>query len=162
MKNQSIYHYLLLIPAILLPLFIGFIGSYFTISQVTGWFVTLNKPWFSPPNWVFAPAWTILYILMGLSWWFVLKSGFEKPSVRRATFWFLIQLAVNLLWSIVFFGMESPAGALGVIFLLLFLILVNMHYFRFVSRCSVYLLIPYLCWTSFATLLNAMIVILNL
>lgn len=162
MKNRNLYLFLLLILAISLPLIVGFIGSFFTITQITGWYLTLQKPWFSPPNWVFAPAWTILYIMMGVAWWFALKTGFHKPAVRRVTLWFLIQLGVNFLWSVVFFGMQSPIGGLVVILVLLFLILLNMHYFRFASPWSVYLLIPYLCWTSFATLLNAMIVILNL
>lgn len=162
MKNRGIYLVMLFILAVSLPLIIGYLGSYFTMPQVTGWYLTLEKPWFSPPNWIFAPVWTILYILMGISWWIVLKSGFEKPSVRRATICFLIQLGVNFLWSVVFFGMESPIGGLVIITILLFLILLNMNYFMLVSRRSSYLLIPYLCWTSFALLLNAMIAILNM
>ncbi len=143
---------LLFIFCIALPLIIGFIGSSFTMAHITGWYLTLQKPWFSPPNWVFGPAWTILYILMGLAWWLVLKHGFEKRTVKTATVWFLLQLGVNLLWSVVFFGMQSVAGGFVVILGLILLILLTIHHFRQVSRTAVWLLVPYLCWTVFATI----------
>lgn len=152
---------LLFIFCIALPLIIGFIGSTFTMASITSWYLTLQKPWFNPPNWVFGPAWTILYILMGMAWWLVLRHGFEKRSVKVATAWFLLQLGVNLLWSVVFFGMQSVAGGFVVILVLILLILLTMHHFRQASRTAVWLLIPYLCWTVFATLLNGMIMVLN-
>ena len=161
MKFRPIALALLLIFCIALPLIIGFVGSFFTMASITGWYLTLQKPWFSPPNWVFAPAWTILYILMGIAWWLVLKHGFEKRSVKIATAWFLLQLGVNLLWSVVFFGMQSVAGGFVVILVLILLILLTIHHFRQTSRTAVWLLAPYLCWTVFATLLNGMIMVLN-
>jgi len=161
MKSRAIFEGLSLIFCVAIPLMIGFIGSFLTIASISGWYLTLSKPWFTPPSWVFGPAWTILYILMGIAWWLIIRHGFEKHAVRIATVWFLIQLGVNLLWSYVFFGMQSIAGGLVVIVVLILLILLNMHFFRQVSRRATLLLIPYLCWTVFATLLNAMILVLN-
>ncbi|HOJ95250.1 MAG TPA: tryptophan-rich sensory protein [Methanospirillum sp.] len=158
---RSVRTVFLLIFCIALPLFIGYIGSFFTMTGVSAWYQTLQKPWFNPPDWLFGPVWTILYMVMGISWWLVLRHGIEKHTVRRATVWFLLQLGVNLLWSYVFFAMQSLIGGLCVILILIVLILLTMHHFRSTSRAAVWLLIPYLCWTVFATLLNGMIFMLN-
>ena len=83
----------------------GILGSFFTVSSIPNWYVTLNKPFFSPPNWVFGPVWTILYILMGYSLYLVWKKK-KVPSV----FW--LQLILNASWSIIFFGMKNPGLAL--------------------------------------------------
>jgi tryptophan-rich sensory protein len=161
MKNRSLSISLLLVFCIFIPLIIGFIGSFFTMTSVTGWYLTLNKPWFTPPGWVFGPAWTILYILMGVAWWFVLRNGINSPPVKTATMWFLVQLVVNLLWSLVFFGMQSLLGGVIVILILILLIGITMLSFSKVSRESVILLIPYLCWTLFATILTISVYLLN-
>jgi translocator protein len=156
--NNSI---LLLAGCIILPLIIGFIGSLFTTANIPIWYASLNKPWFNPPNWLFGPVWTVLYILMGVSLWLVIKNGFSDANVRRASYVFSVQLIINLLWSVVFFGMHSPAGGLTVIIILIALIIATVREFEKISRLSAYLLIPYLCWTIIATILNAYVVILN-
>ena len=160
-KEISLNSILLLIGCIILPLIVGFIGSLFTIPSIQEWYITLNKPWFTPPNWLFGPAWTVLYILMGISLWLIIKDGLSAPGVRQSVYLFAAQLLVNLFWSVVFFGMHSPAGGLIVILVLIILIIATIMKFRFVSSLSAYLLVPYLCWTLFATVLTASVVILN-
>jgi tryptophan-rich sensory protein len=161
MSRISPRQIIFLIFCIFIPLIIGVIGSFFTVSSISEWYVTLVKPWFNPPNWVFGPAWTILYILMGISLWMVIKDGISSDNVRKGVIIFGAQLLVNLLWSIVFFGMRSPLGAFVTILILLGLIVLTIRSFRIVSPQASYLLYPYFCWTMFATLLNAMIVVLN-
>ncbi len=152
---------LLLAACILLPLLIGSIGSLITYPGITGWFTGLTKPCFSPPNWVFGPVWTILYILMGISLWLVIRNGWEGEQVRKAMAVFGLQLVANFFWSLLFFGLKSPVGGLIDILVLLALIIGTILVFRKISLTASYLLVPYLCWVSFATLVNAAIVILN-
>jgi len=161
MTTLSTRSILLLVVCILIPLITGVVGSFFTAASVSGWYVTLSKPWFNPPGWVFGPAWTILYILMGISLWMVIRSGVQEQQVRLGIIVFGIQLFVNLFWSVIFFGMQSPIGGLVCILVLLSLIVTMIGVFWKISTRAAYLLVPYLCWTTFATLLNAMIVILN-
>jgi len=147
-----------LIIALILPQLAGIIGSVFTISSIPTWYATLNKPFFNPPNWVFGPVWILLYFLMGISLYLVWESKKENKKALRI---FGIQLALNTLWSIVFFGFHSPIGALIVIFALLMSIAVTILEFMKISKKVGYLLIPYILWTSFATLLNFAIFLLN-
>ena len=151
----------LLIACISLPLVIGFIGSFFTFENIPNWYATLEKPWFTPPNWVFGPAWTILYILMGTSLFLIIRDGFTDGKVIQAAGIYGAQLVVNLSWSLIFFGMQSPIGALVAILILVALIIATIRSFYPISKTAAYLLVPYICWTSFATLLNTMIVLLN-
>ena len=132
----------------------GILGSFFTVSSISTWYVTLNKPFFSPPNWIFAPVWTILYILMGISLYLV----WQRKSVH-SVFW--VQLTSNVAWSIIFFGMKNPTFALVDIVALWVSILLTIKYFYIVSKLAAYLLIPYFLWVSFASILNLMIVLLN-
>lgn len=132
----------------------GIIGSVFTVSSVNTWYMTLNKPFFNPPSFIFAPVWTILYFLMGLSLYF----AWEKKSNLK---WFYIQLVLNALWSIIFFGFKNPMIALVEIVCLWVAILMTIKGFWKKNRFSAYLLIPYLLWVSFATILNFYIVLLN-
>ncbi len=137
------------------------LGSLATTAQVApgGWYDTLNKPFFTPPNWLFGPVWTILYLGMAVSGWLVWrKSGF---GARTAMTLFFAQLALNTLWSILFFGLESPGLALVLIAILWTAILLTILAFRRISRPAALLLIPYLAWVTFATLLNAGIWFLN-
>jgi len=131
----------------------GAVGSVFTISAIPTWYATLSKPSFNPPNWVFGPAWTILYLLMGVSLYLIWEKGFTKES-KVAVSIFGVQLALNALWSVVFFGLRSPAYALIVIIALWLAIAVTIIKFYKISRNAAFVLIPYLAWVSFAAILN--------
>jgi len=132
----------------------GIIGSFFTVSSIPTWYVTLNKPFFSPPNWVFAPVWTILYILMGISLYLVWRKG-RVPSV----FW--IQLILNAAWSVIFFGLKNPTLALIDILALWVSIFLTIKALTKINKLAGNLIIPYLAWVSFASILNLFIVLLN-
>lgn len=139
----------------------GGIGSIFTVSAIPTWYMALTKPFFSPPNWVFAPVWTILYTLIGISGYLVwAKYRFAKPS---RLFWqaYFIQLLLNALWSIIFFGYKNTLIALIEIVLMWIFIFLTIKKSSKLSPLASYLLYPYLAWVSFATLLNFAIVILN-
>jgi tryptophan-rich sensory protein len=150
-----------LVVSIVACLAAGAIGSIFTRSAIPTWFATLEKPVFSPPNWLFAPVWTLLYILMGIAAFLVWRKGLGNWQVRSALIVFLIQLILNTLWSVVFFGLESPLFGLVVISVLWVLILVNVIQFFKISRAASVLLWPYLLWVTFATVLNSSIWLLN-
>lgn len=140
---------------------VGFLGTPFTISAIPTWYATLNKPFFAPPNWIFGPVWTLLYLLMGISFYLIWKQGWGKKKTKSAGRYFLAQLVLNFLWSPIFFGLRSPSLGLIVIIAMWALIVMTMKTFYSLSRLAFYLLIPYLLWVSFATLLNAAIVVLN-
>lgn len=131
-----------LIISILIPQIIGGAGAVFTTPKIASWYMTLNKPFFSPPNWVFGPVWTLLFLMMGIA----LYQRWGKNLK-----WFWIQLFLNLLWSIIFFGMERPDLALIEIIILWWAILQNIKGF---GKVGIWLY-PYLAWVSFAALLNA-------
>lgn len=148
-----------LIASITLPLVIGFLGSAFTVSAITTWYTTLNKPFFSPPNFVFAPVWTTLYVLMGVSLYLLWTS--KQKGKDKVIKLFFIQLALNLIWSIIFFGLHNPQVAFVEIIALWIFIFLTIRQSYSVSKISAYLLYPYIVWVSFALLLNLFIVILN-
>ncbi len=125
------------------------------------WYNTLNKPFFNPPSWVFAPAWTILYILMAISFYLVWRKGLKIKKVREATAVFFVQLALNLIWSPIFFGAHNILLALVVIILMLFYIVKTIRLFLKIDKTAAYLLYPYLAWVSFATILNFSVWLLN-
>jgi translocator protein len=133
---------------------VGMIGSVFTVPSISGWYAGLVKPALAPPNWVFGPVWTTLFALMGIAAFFVWKKGLGRKDVKIALGIFGGQLVLNLLWSIIFFGMHSPGGALVEIFFLWLAILATIIAFRKISRFSAWLLVPYLLWVSFAAYLN--------
>lgn len=139
----------------------GFIGSIFTNASIPTWYTTLEKPSFNPPNWLFTPVWTILYILMGISASLVWRVGLSKPDVRMALIIFIIQLVLNAFWSVAFFGLRSPIVGLIVIIVLWVAILLTILSFARVSITAGILLIPYILWVSFASILNATIYVLN-
>lgn len=139
----------------------GLLGTPFTISAIPNWYATLNKPFFSPPNWIFGPVWTLLYFLMGVAFFLVWKQGWQKKHVKTAGKFFLVQLALNFVWSPIFFGLQSPALGLLVIVAMWVAIVLTMQKFYSISRLAFYLLVPYVLWVSFATLLNAAILVLN-
>lgn len=146
---------------ILLCLAVGFIGSIFTVASIPTWYASLNKPFFSPPNFIFGPVWTILYILMGISLHLVWSNDIHKKAVKKAVIFFFLQLFLNFTWSIIFFGLRSPILALLNIIILWIVIIMTMKYFKPISKNAFILLIPYILWVSFATILNLAIVILN-
>ncbi len=156
MKN-----FLKLITAILVCELVGLISTPFTISSIPTWYATLNKPSFSPPNWLFAPVWTTLYLLMGVAAYLVWREGLKKSEVQRALLYFVFQLICNFLWSFLFFYLRSPLLAFADIVLLWILIVLTMIKFYKISKPAAYLLIPYLLWVSFASILNLFIIILN-
>jgi benzodiazapine receptor len=139
------------------------LGSAFTYSQIPTWYVTLNKPPFNPPNWIFGPVWTVLYILMAISLYriLLLKAGKRSDTKRRSIHYFTLQLILNTLWSIVFFGLHAPLGAFIVIAALWIAIFMTMQAFSKLDKPAGQLLVPYLLWVSFASLLNLSVVLLN-
>jgi len=139
----------------------GIIGSLFTTPSIPGWYAGLTKPSFNPPSWVFAPVWTALYAMMGLAAWLVYEKGFKRPEVRRALAVFAVQLLLNTLWSFFFFGAHRIFGAVIVIVLLGVMILWTILLFRKISKAADWLLVPYILWVSFATVLNVSIHLLN-
>jgi len=140
---------------------VGIISTPFTLAAIPTWYSTLNKPPFSPPNWIFGPVWTALYFLMGVAAFLIWKKGLKNKQVKKALTYFVAQLAFNFLWSFLFFGLHSPILGLLDILILWVLILITMIKFYKLSKPAVYLLIPYILWVSFATILNLSIVILN-
>jgi len=139
----------------------GFLGSLLTTPAIPTWYQTLNKPIFTPPNWIFSPVWISLFILMGISLFMVWRSG-EHPKVKTAFIFFFVQLILNVFWSAAFFGLRSPLLGLMDILLLWIAILLTILNFLNISKVAGLLLLPYLLWVSFAALLNFSLWILNL
>ena len=150
-----------LIVSILISETAGVIGGVFTASSVSGWYVTLTRPELSPPNWVFGPVWTTLYALMGIAAFLVWKRGSKRPEARKALRVFVLQLFLNTLWSIIFFGLRSPGGAFVEIIFLWCAIIWTLITFAKISRTAAWLLAPYLLWVTFAAYLNFSLWILN-
>nr|WP_319374022.1 TspO/MBR family protein [uncultured Methanobacterium sp.] len=137
------------------------IGSLATFSQIPTWYATLIRPEWAPPNWVFPVVWTTLYILMALALFLVWKKGLETKPAKVAVAVFLVQLALNALWSVVFFGLHSIVGGLGLIVMLWVLILANIIVFYRISKWAGIFLIPYIIWVTIASYLNYTVYILN-
>ncbi len=139
---------------------VGLLGSLFTIPSISTWYAQLNKPPFSPPNWLFGPVWTAIYLLMGVSLFLVLEKKIKKQTDSLVVL-FLVQLFLNFLWSVIFFGLHLPLAAfLEIILLWLSILLLIINSWK-LSKLSAWFLIPYLCWVSFASILNLAVVILN-
>ena len=166
-----------LIISILICEFAGVSGSIFTAPAIQSWYYFLNKPSFSPPNWLFAPVWAFLFLLMGISLYLVWSKDFtanvssndaQKKSWNpiSAKLWsgtwreenaaliFIFQLVLNILWSVIFFGLKSPGFAFVEILMLWITIIYTIVNFYRISKTSAYLLIPYIVWVSFAAFLN--------
>lgn len=150
-----------LIAAIGLCQLAGLIGSIFTVSSISAWYVFLNKPSWNPPAWLFGPVWTILYTLMGISLYIVWTKGLKKPKIRTAVWWFLGQLLLNSAWSVIFFGQKNIALAFAEILILFISIVIVTVKFYKIDKTAGYLMIPYLAWVSFAAFLNYTIWRLN-
>lgn len=150
-----------LLGSIVLCEVVGLLGTPFTMAAIPTWYAYLEKPWFSPPNWVFGPVWTVLYLLMGISLYLLLVGNGKKPQRKAALQAFNAQLFFNFLWSVLFFGLHSPISGLIGIFMLASTIILTIKLFYPISRTAAYLLIPYLAWVCFATVLNVGIFFLN-
>lgn len=137
----------------------GFSGSV-TVAAIPGWYGTIAKPWFTPPDWVFGPVWTTLYTMMAVAVWRVWRTG-PGVQVGRALRLYALQLALNGLWPLLFFGLQRPGWALAEILVFAPMIALTLVAFWRIDRISGALMVPYLAWASFATVLNATIVALN-
>jgi benzodiazapine receptor len=154
-------NYFRLIVSIAICQMAGIIGSFFTVSSVSTWYQTLNKPFFNPPGWLFGPVWIILYLLMGISLYIVWNKGVKSKQSKIAVTLFGAQLVLNSLWSIIFFGLKSPLFAFIEIIVLWIAIVSTIIYFYRISKTASYLLLPYIIWVSFASVLNFFIYYLN-
>jgi tryptophan-rich sensory protein len=139
----------------LAPVFIAAaLGSVVTAPAIKTWYATLAKPFFTPPNWLFGPAWTALYVLMAYAFWRILVLPKESAGRPRAILAFIVQIALNALWSFAFFGWKSPAAGLVVVFALWLAIAVTIARFRPLDSVAAWCLAPYLAWVTFASALN--------
>ena len=150
-----------LVASVVLCQIAGFLGSFFTTPAIPTWYAALRKPFFTPPNWIFSPVWISLFILVGISLFFVWRRT-DHPKFKIAFIFFLVQLILNILWSAAFFGLRAPLLGLIDIVLLWIAILLTIQNFSKVSKFAGVLLVPYLLWVSFAALLNFSLWILNL
>jgi tryptophan-rich sensory protein len=139
----------------------GIIGSVFTVSAIPGWYETINRPVITPPNWLFGPVWITLYTLMGIALYMIWQEGLKKRDVKFAFIFFIIHLAVNASWSIIFFGFNALWLSVSVILVLLVMIIASIILFWDISRIAALLLVPYLLWVTYATALNVSIAVLN-
>jgi tryptophan-rich sensory protein len=146
--------------SILIPFVASAIGSLFTASSVSTWYVGLQKPVFNPPSWVFGPVWTLLYLLMGIALYLVWA---ERAKNKKPAFvLFGIQISLNALWSVLFFGLQNPLLAfVEIIFLWVSIVATTALFYR-ISKPAAYLMIPYILWVSFAAVLNFAIFYLNM
>lgn len=138
----------------------GAIGSLATAPNILSWYAALEKPPLNPPNWVFGPVWSVLYLSMGLALALVILKTSKQPK-KKAYFWFGLQLILNTLWSLVFFGLHSPWFGVVVIVALITTIILTIREFYGVKRCSAWLLAPYLVWVCFAAYLTVGVALLN-
>jgi len=157
----SLKNILKLIVAIGVSELAGIIGSIFTAPAIQGWYAGIVKPAINPPSWLFGPVWTILFALMGVAAFLIWRKGLERRDVKIALGIFLGQLILNTLWSVIFFGFESPGGALLEIVFLWLAILATIIAFARISKLAAWLLAPYILWVSFALYLNYTIWVLN-
>jgi len=149
------------IISLAITLAIGFVASLVTRPQIAGWYSTLNKPSFNPPAWLFAPVWTAIYLLIAIAAYLVWKRRNLIVGYSTTATIYAVQLLLNFSWSIVFFGLHQILGALIVIVLLWISIILNIAWFGKFNKIAAWLLVPYLLWVSFATLLNLNIYLLN-
>jgi benzodiazapine receptor len=148
--------------SILIPLIVGFTSSLFTMNSIPTWYQTLVKPSLNPPNWIFAPVWTLLYILIGVSLYLVWKKGFKNKKVRIGIYLFSVQLILNFLWTFLFFGLRFPSiASMEIVALWIFILLTIIKFYK-VSKIAAYMLIPYILWVSFASYLSFSVFLLNI
>lgn len=158
-KTGWLHRFGILIACILIPQIAGGIGSLATMAEIPAWYAGLQKPSFNPPNWIFGPVWTTLFLMMGISLYLVVKRGIKRH--RTAVAVFCLQLVLNVLWSVLFFGMRHPDYSLVEIVFLFGAIIWNAALFYRITPLAGLLLVPYACWVAFASFLNFTIWRLN-
>jgi translocator protein len=139
----------------------GLIGTVFTINSIPTWYAALIKPSFNPPAWLFAPVWTVLYLLMGVSAYLIYEKGIKNRDVRVALYIFAVQLVLNVLWTAAFFGLRSITLGLVAIILLWCAIAVATIAFYRIRRSAGWIMLPYILWVTIAMVLNYYLLILN-
>jgi len=149
------------IIAIAIPLMVGATSGFFTISGVESWYQTIQKPSWNPPNWIFGPVWTTLYVMMGIALFLVWKEDTSEELKKIAIALFAVQLTLNFFWSFIFFNQQQPGWALVEIIAMWFFILLTIFAFAQVNKTAAWLLVPYISWVSFASILNYTIWQLN-
>lgn len=143
----------------MLPLIVGGLSGYFTASNIATWYVTLNKPPFNPPNYLFGPVWTVLYLMMGISLGIIINA--KHSNKNKSLIIFSIQLVLNFFWSVIFFSLQSPGwAAIEIITLWLSIIYMLLNFYK-INKWAGLLQIPYLLWVTFASVLNMSIYVLN-
>jgi len=152
--------FLKFILSLLLPLLVGGISGWITADGIKTWYQTIHKPFFNPPNWIFGPVWTTLYLLMGISV-FLIWIGPRIENQKNALLIFLVQLGLNFFWSILFFKFHAIGWALIEIIFMWFFILLMIIHFKRIKPIAAYMNYPYLAWVSFATILNGAFFWLN-
>lgn len=153
--------FLIFIVALALTNSAGLVGSFFTFDAIPTWYASLEKPFFNPPSWIFGPAWTLLYFLMAVALYQVLQLDRRSGKVKLALVVFGIQLVLNAIWSIIFFGLQNPAAAGVEIIVLNLFIWLTIYEFYNIKKSAAYFLLPYAAWVAFATILNIAIWRLN-
>lgn len=161
MKKFNLRSGLLVILAFAIVFAAASIGNIATMPSIPTWYAELNKPFFNPPNWIFGPVWTLLFTLLAISLYRILRVVNTDPGASYAMIVFAIQMVLNPLWSIVFFYLHAPAHALIIVVMLELSVLLMIRAFLRVDRIAGHLQWPYAAWVAFATLLNAAIVSLN-
>jgi tryptophan-rich sensory protein len=143
----------------MLPLIVGGLSGYFTASNIATWYVTLNKPFFNPPNYLFGPVWTVLYLMMGISLGMIINAKYSNKN--KSLIIFSIQLVLNFFWSVIFFSLQSPGwAAIEIIAMWLSIIYMIRNFYK-INKWAGWLQIPYLLWVTFASVLNISIYVLN-
>lgn len=150
-----------LIVSIVLTVGIGSLGGIFTAVEIQGWFLHLNKPSWNPPNWLFAPVWTCLYVMMGISFYLIWKAKVDADTKTWAIIIFIAQFALNFLWSFIFFKQHQVGWAFIEIVVMWLAILCSIIAFSRINKTAAWLLVPYISWVSFAAMLNYAIWMLN-
>ncbi|MCE5214586.1 MAG: tryptophan-rich sensory protein [Methanobacterium sp.] len=161
MSSFSVKEIPKLIISILIVFFAGAVGTVYTLPEITGWYASLPKPSWTPPNWAFGPIWSSLYVLMGISLFLIWREGLGRKDVKIAVLVFAAQLVINVIWSLVFFGGHNLFGGLILVIILWISILINIIVFYRIYKPAGLILLPYLIWVTIASYLNYSVYLLN-